>query len=119
MGGSVDDIDHDEWLESRFPPGVLNSLTEEQRVALGTVMRETSWKSHPVDIRMSMPWVGRRIFLTIVGGMERRSSDRIKHEKTARPVRTMGNILFILGIAALFYMLAVFGIFFSSNVLEF
>ena len=111
-------LSHDEWLESRFPREVLNALSPEQRTALGTVMRESSWKSHPVDLRFSFPLLAQRYFLTIVGGRERRSNERLKAERRARPVRTVGNILFILGIAVFFYMVAVMGIFVYADILE-
>ena len=111
---------HDDWLEKRFPKEVLDALSDEQMTALGTALRETSWKSHPVDIRLTFPFLTRKYFLTIIGGVEKRSTE-------THPAGTLGpdpcgpwaTCCFLLGIATLFYMAAVAVIFFYSDILQF
>lgn len=105
-------------LLTRLPAHIASSLNAEQRVAVAEALREVAWKRHPVDIRMTLPVMGRRFYLTIVGGQEQRSANRLRIERSLRPVRTMGNMMFIMGIAAVFYLIAIFGIFFYSEVVE-
>lgn len=66
-----------------------------------------------------MPFIGRRFYVTLIAGEEKRSAERRRLEREMRPVGTMGNFMFVLGIAALFYLVAIVGIFFYSEVLEF
>jgi len=62
---------------------------------------------------------GGRYFLTVVGGRERRSADRRARERRMFPLRTAGNILFLLGLGGAFYLAAALGIVLLSNLIEF
>lgn len=108
-----------ETLMDRLPPAVAASLTVEQRAALYSAVKPVSWRRHPVNIRLTFPFIGGRYFVTIVAGPERRSVDRVKRERVMHPLRTAGNMLFILGIGGALYLAAVFGIFAFSNLIEF
>lgn len=106
-------------LLARVPRAVRDTLTVEQKQGIANAMREVAWRKHPVDVRMSIPFFRRRFYFTMIAGEENRSNERRKIEQSLRPVRTMGNMMFILGIAAFFYLFAIFGIFFYSQVLEY
>ncbi|MBF0129587.1 MAG: hypothetical protein HQL33_06315 [Alphaproteobacteria bacterium] len=106
-------------LLARVPRAVKDTLTIEQKQGIANAMREVAWRKHPVDMRLSIPFFSRRFYFTMIAGEEQRSSERRKIEQNLRPVRTMGNMMFILGIAAVFYLFAIFGIFFYSQVLEY
>jgi hypothetical protein len=108
-----------ETLMDRIPPDVVESFTAEQRAALWNAVKPVSWRRHPVNIRLSFPIIGGRYFVTVVGGPERRSGERRLRERTMFPLRTTGNILFLLGVGGAFYLAAVLGLVLFSNLIEF
>ena len=67
-------------------------------------------RDHAVDLRLSIPLVFGRYYLTIVAGRERRCPRRLAEERRKHPMRTAGNALFlaacgvIVGFALLFLM---------------
>lgn len=108
-----------EMLLDRIPPEVAESFTPEQRAALWNAVKPVTWRRHPVNIRLSFPIVGGRFFLTVVGGPEKRADQRRERERRMFPLRTMGNILFLLGVGGAFYVTAVLGIVLFSKLIEF
>lgn len=108
-----------DMLLDRLPTEVVASFTPEQRAALWNAVKPTSWRRHPIHIRLSFPLVGGNYFLTIVGGSEKRSGERRTRERRMFPLRTFGNILFLLGLGGAFYAVAILGIFVFSNLIEF
>lgn len=106
-------------LLANLPDSVLASFTAEQRAALWTAARPVSWRRHPVNIRLTFPFFGVRHFVTIVAGIEKRDLDRVRRERVTHPLRTAGNVLFMLGVGGAFYLAAVIGIFVFSNLIEF
>lgn len=86
-----------EFLE-RLPREVLETFTPEQRSALWAAAKPSSWRYHPIDIRISLPLPGSRLFLTVVSGIERRSSSRRRRDGRVRPFFTAGNIVFLVAI---------------------
>ncbi|SEH27588.1 hypothetical protein [Magnetospirillum fulvum] len=106
-------------LLANLPDDVVKSFTPEQRAALWNAAKPISWRYHPINIRLSFPFFGGRHFITIVGGHERRAPERVKRERSRHPIRTVGNLLFMLGVGGAFYLFAVLGIFLFSNLIEF
>lgn len=65
-----------------------------------------SWASdHPVNIRLSIPLVFRRFYITIVAGTERRDRERRETERSKHQLCKLGNIVF-LGYSGLIVLLA-------------
>lgn len=94
-------------LLSMLDPEVVDSFTPEQRAALWAASRAISWKRHPVNIRLTVPMpMGPRLFLTVVGGAERRSRSRQWREKRTFPFLTPGNVLFLCGVLAVSLVIA-------------
>ncbi len=62
---------------------------------------------HPVNIRLSIPLLFGRYYLTIVAGKERRSGERLASERKKHPLMKLGNLVVmaacgtICGLAAL------------------
>jgi hypothetical protein len=108
-----------EMLLDRVPPEVVRSFTDEQRAALYQAIKPASWRRHPINIRLTFPFFSNRFFITVVGGSEKRSGERVGREKRMFPLRTAGNVLFLLGLGGAFYVAAVLGIFVFSNLIEF
>lgn len=113
------DVEAKNPLLARFPPELLDTLTPEQRAILWNAANSPSWAKHPVNIRLTLPMFGRHMFMTVVAGPERRGGDRVRRERTLHPVRTIANMLFLLGISGAFYLAAVLGIFVFSALIEF
>ncbi len=70
---------------------------------------------HPVNIRVSLPFFGRRFYLTLVAGQERRPVERLHAERSENPLATRANVIFLgacgvvagLAVVAVFQMLSV------------
>ena len=93
-------------LLERLPPEVLADLTEEERIALWQAANPSTWRRHPINIRLTIPGLGRRYFLTVVGGVERRSTERVRRERRLHRLTSAGNLLFLLGVGGGFYAAA-------------
>ena len=93
--------------DSRLPQNELSNVAEPEirnRVAPGAV----SWEGdHPINLRLSFPFLFKRYYVTIVAGEERRGSERRITERQKHPIKTTGNVIFLfaagstLGLAAL------------------
>ncbi len=111
--------DSGHWLLTRLPAHVAESLSAGQQQAIHQALDKSNWGNHPVNIRLSIPFFGKRFYLTIVGGSERRTADRRAQERVRHPVYTAANILFVIGIGALFYIFAAFALAIHSSLIEF
>ena len=59
----------------------------------------------PINIKMTVPLLGRRFYFSIAGGKERRSKERLALERQKSPFFTKNNITFVLVGAVVLYML--------------
>jgi len=78
-----------------MPSDMRDSFTEAQREALGEAMSSRTWRRQSVDIRLSLPILSQRYFMTVVAGRERRPRVRRKAERVFHPLGTIGNTLFV------------------------
>ena len=68
---------------------------------------------HPLNVRVSIPLVFGRYYLTLVAGKERRARARLASDRCQNPLDTPGNVLFLFlvgvvaaaGSVALIYLL--------------
>jgi hypothetical protein len=69
---SAADVAPSHTILDRLPPDVLGSLTVEQRAAIAVASGD--WKNgfHRVNIRLSLPLLPKRWYITVLGGPERR-----------------------------------------------
>ncbi len=74
---------------------------------------------HPVNIRFSLPFFGRRYFLSIIGGSEKRGLERRAVERQIHPIKTTTNVLFVVGFAIIFYVVGFFILAVQSSIVEF
>ena len=49
--------------------------------------------SHPVNLRITLPFFKKRCYVTLVAGTEKRSPERLTQERRKHPIATTGNIL--------------------------
>ncbi|MDA1089149.1 MAG: hypothetical protein O3A85_02385 [Proteobacteria bacterium] len=106
-------------LFDRLPEWVLDSLSNEQRDAIHQAAEDPAWKRSPVDIRVTIPFLGKKFFITVVSGSEKRSPERRDQERHHYPVRTAANIFFFIGLATLFYVAAMVALALQSAIIEF
>lgn len=85
---------------------------------LGGDKDPTTWVSHPIDIRISLPFFHRRFYFTIVAGQERRRTERRHEDRQAYPLATAGNVMFTLGLATLFAVAALALLVAQSAIIE-
>ena len=106
-------------LFARLPAWVMDTLTAEQRDAIHQAVCDPSLRHPPINIRFSLPAFGRRYFLTIIGGAERRGTQRRAQERTKFPLRTVANFLFFLFLGALIYVLSVASLLLNRSFVNF
>lgn len=65
-------------LVRRLPPEVVDSFSPSQTQALRQALQSQAPNRHPVDLRLSIPFWPRRIYLVLLIGQERRTISRLK-----------------------------------------
>ena len=90
--------------ERREPVGCLGEPGIANRKASSAV----PWESdHPINIRLSIPLLIKRYYVTIVVGEERRTPERLSAERRKHPLVSRGNLVFftllgtVIGLACL------------------
>jgi hypothetical protein len=92
---SESEIPTEERLSAAEPQVASGSLGEP-----GIANRKTSsgvpWESdHPINLRLSIPLLFKRYYVTIIAGEELRGFDRLAAERQKHPLVTRGNLLFL------------------------
>ena len=77
------------------------------------------WKKHPINIRLSIPHLKGRWYLTVLGGSEKRDAIRRAEERERHPLRTAGNLFFAVGLMAIFYVVVIFAMVMHTSMVEF
>jgi len=90
-----------------MPEEVVSSVGEPD-IMNRRVPGSVPWESdHRINLRLSIPFLFKRYYVTIVAGEERRSPERRAAERQKHPITTTANVIFfvaagtILGFAAL------------------
>lgn len=81
---------------------VANSFTEAQLQELERVLGASSSRRLPIDIRITLPALRRRYFVTILAGPERRSAERLKQERAKHRLWTVWNVCCFVFLLVLF-----------------
>ncbi len=79
-----------ERLEQETHEGLSDNSSASTRKAPGG---EPWGNDHPVNIRLSLPLLFTRYYVTIVAGMERRSGERVASEHKKHPLMKLGNLV--------------------------
>ena len=92
---------------------VANSFTEAQLQELERVLAASSSRRFPIDLRITLPVLRRRYFLTVLAGPERRSAERLKQERAKHRLWTFAHVcsLVILMLLAIPAFIGLFHIF--------
>ena len=110
---------HGDGLFARLPGSVIDTLSNEQKEAIHHAADQSNWSAHPLNIRVSIPFIRRRFYITVVGGEEKRSAERRTHDRNRYPLRTIANIFFFLGIGAVIYAAALFVLAVNTALIRF
>ncbi len=79
-----------ERLEQETREGLSDSSSASPRKAPGG---EPWGDAHPVNIRLSIPLLFGRYYVTVVAGKERRSGERLANERKKHPLMKLGNLV--------------------------
>ena len=78
-----------------------------------------NWGGHTVNIRLSFPVIRGRWYMAILGGIERRDAARRASDRQRHPLRTIGNVLFAIGLVAIFYGLVILALALQTSMIGF
>ncbi|MFO1067819.1 MAG: hypothetical protein U1E14_04765 [Geminicoccaceae bacterium] len=87
-------------LLAQMPAETRAGFADSQVRALREAARRSQWGRHAIDIRLSLPLPGRRCYLVLIGGHERRSTARRSGERRAHPllrIRNMPSLAVVVG----------------------
>jgi len=103
-----DERDSNRTVSSRAPAAGEDDRSPAALPLAGASSPNPDWDgSHPIDLRITIPFPFGRYYVTIVAGKERRSAARLQRERRKHPLVTAGNVAFLLllgsitGLAAL------------------
>lgn len=103
----------------RLPPDLLSSLDADKLQKIEEAMIATAFRRHPVNIRLGIPFLGDKYYLTIFGGREQRSPERLVSERKQHKLGTIANCFFMIGAACFFYLIFFTVIALQSKLVEF
>ena len=106
---------------SRVPSHIKDSLNDEQLTALADIaaaMRAAWANRHSVDIRMSVPLLFSRYYLTILSGPDSRNGRRYGEDGSTNTLKRLANVAFIGAVAVGFYTVAGLALLLYSSVLS-
>lgn len=84
---------------SELPAKTAASFTPNQLEAIKRQFGNRKWTgSHPVDIRLSIPFIGRGFYLVFLMGRERRSKERLRNDQVFHPFWKLGNAVAIASV---------------------
>jgi hypothetical protein len=72
------------------------------------VPAEASTVHYPVNIRVTVPFVPRPLFVTLIIGQERRGRARLKQERRLHPLNTWGNLATFVATSTVFTIATLF-----------
>ena len=109
---------NEDWLLSRLPADVRDRLSPEVQTMISIAAGDRPWKTHPVDIRFTLPLPFGSFYITLVAGRERRSPVRRAVDSQSRPFMRFGNVLFVLATVGVFYAALITAALLLTAILE-
>ena len=68
--------------------------------SVGQAKTDRGWGSHPINIRISIPYFFGRWYFTVIAGPERRDQERRAVERRKHPLLRLGNVIFLFLLGA-------------------
>ncbi|MEB3829337.1 hypothetical protein [Phormidium sp. CCY1219] len=84
---------------SRIPPETASTFTPTQMEMVKREFGPRSWKKHPVDIRLTIPFFKRGFYVVLLSGPERRSRERLRAERGKHPLSTASNLIVLTALS--------------------
>lgn len=109
---------NEDWLLSRLPADVRDRLSPEVQTMIAIAAADRPWKTHPVDIRFTIPLPFGRFYVTVVAGRERRSPARRASDGQGRELVRFGNVMFVLATVGVFYAALITAALLLTSILE-
>ncbi len=79
-----------------LPIAPEEGVTEATELSALQAPRAERWGSHHlVNIRVSIPLLAGRYYLTVIAGKEQRSTERLAEERENHPLATTANMIFL------------------------
>ena len=99
-----------ERMLAKLPPAVRDSLSQQQLDCISDALIPDPPR-HAIDYRASIPFFGRRFYVTLLVGRERRSLERLAREAQlrARHVAIVYSVLLMLVSCAAFFAFVLLG----------
>ncbi|WP_415893026.1 hypothetical protein ACMXYN_00595 [Neptuniibacter sp. PT8_73] len=98
----VDSDDNNRLLASAFNKDELEYFDAEQKEIIGTALARKFSAKHKIDIRFTIKFFKKQIYIVLLSGKERRPSARLQRERILRPITTTLNLAVISAIAIMF-----------------
>lgn len=109
---------NEDWLLARLPADVRDRLSPEIQTMISIAAADRPWRTHPVDIRFTLPLPFGSFYVTLVAGRERRSPTRRAVDGQSRPLLRFGNVLFVLATVGAFYAALITAALLLTAILE-
>lgn len=109
---------NDDWLLSRLPADVRDRLSPEIQTMLAIAAADRPWRTHPVDIRFTLPTPFGSYYMTLVAGRERRSPVRRAVDAQGRRLVRFSNVMFVLAAVGVFYSVLISAALLLTSILE-
>jgi hypothetical protein len=77
---------------------------------------DTTIARYPVNIRLTVPFLPRSFFVTLIVGPERRAPERRREERLRHPLTTRGNLATMIGGWTVFTVAALFAAFVIATI---
>jgi hypothetical protein len=71
---------------------------------------------YPVNLRLTVPFYPRPLFITLIVGWERRGRDRLREERERHPLNTWGNFTAAVSTWTVFITAALFAAFIAATL---
>ena len=75
---------------------VAKSFSEAQLRELERILAASASRRVPVDVRITVPFLWRRYFVTFIAGPEQRSEERLKEERAKHAICSFANVCFLV-----------------------
>ncbi|WP_415897289.1 hypothetical protein ACMXYX_00600 [Neptuniibacter sp. QD72_48] len=98
----VDSDDNNRLLASAFNKDELEYFNAEQKEIIGTALARKLRVKHKIDIRFTIKFFRKQIYIVLLAGKERRPAARLQRERLLRPITTALNLAVISAIAIMF-----------------
>lgn len=109
--------EHDPFFRthfSRIDQDVAASFTPEQRRAIKLMFASRASRRHSLDIRRSVSIFGKRFYIVLLGGVERRDKERLRREGMVSGM--LDAIASLIGIVALLIPVGILLYFIKSGL---